>query len=820
MSSKGKTGNPLMKRIPRELKKDLGKYIALFLFMALMIGLVSGFIVADSSMIKAYNDSFDKFAVENGHFNCDLKLTDRAIRNIEDEDVTLHQIFYKDKTAEIGGEPKTIRVYRLEDRMDGDAVKINGADVMEGRLPRAEGEIVLDRLFAVNNGISVGDTVTIEEQKLEVTGLVALGDYSSMFKNNSDMMFNASAFSIALVTDGQFGAFGNGGLVYCYAWRYNDQSLTDDEQRTRADDLMETVYENSMLGADSSWSPMVWNMLLSADAFDDGGDLDVIETEAPLDEFVSRQDNQAIQFTGEDMGSDKIMFEWFLYIVTIVLAFAFAITTRSTIEQEAKTIGTLRASGYTREELLAHYILLPVIVTAAAALVGNVLGYTVLKYTMANMYYHSYSLPTYVTVWSGEAFLKTTLIPCALVILVELLVIGRALSLPPLAFLRRDLKRKKQSRAVRLPAFRFAIRFRLRVMLQNRSTYLLLFAGIFLASVIFLFGSLFLPLLHQFKDTIQESEFCKYQYILKEPVDTEVAGAEKYAVTTLENERGEKLTVYGIDPESGYLDTGAGKENAGDQTGGPKTDEAAVPGIADLSGNQVLLSDSYFDKYGIEPGSELVLSEEFTSDKYSVVAAGAYDYPAALAVFMNIDQFRQMFDLKDNYYSGYFCNEELSDIPSSKVAAVVTEEDLLTTSNQLEDSMGGAFRLFLGFSIILFILMVYLLAKLVTERNAYSISMLKILGYTNREAGRLYNRATGIVVLISLILSGVLGLRLIRVIYYTMMQSFSGWLTFYAAPWGVPVLVATGIACYGLVNLILMRRIRRIPMTDALKDAE
>ena len=88
---RGKARNPLMKRIPRELRKDLGRYIALFLFMALMIGLVSGFIVADSSMIKAYNDSFDKFAIENGHFNCDLKLTDRAIRNIEDEDVTLHQ---------------------------------------------------------------------------------------------------------------------------------------------------------------------------------------------------------------------------------------------------------------------------------------------------------------------------------------------------------------------------------------------------------------------------------------------------------------------------------------------------------------------------------------------------------------------------------------------------------------------------------------------------------------------------------------------------------------------------------------------------------
>ena len=813
-----------MKRIPRELRKDLGKYIALFLFMSMMIGLVSGFIVADSSMIKAYDKSFEKFAVENGHFNCDLKLTKRAVRNIEDEGVTLYELFYKDKQTDWDGEQKTIRVFKLEDRMDPDAagstgkadakaedaagstedaaapgVLINGADVMEGRLPQKAGEIVIDRLFAENNGVSVGDRLTIEGQDLTVTGFVSLGDYSSMFKNNSDMMFNASAFSISLVTEDQFKSFDNGGLVYCYAWRNNDQTLSEDEQRQRAEDLMETVYENSMLGADTAWSPMVWNMLLSADAFDDGSDPDPIETDVPLDEYVSRQDNQAITFTGEDMGSDKIMFEWFLYIVTVVLAFAFAITTRSTIEQEAKTIGTLRASGFTREELLAHYILLPAIVTFAAAIVGNILGYTVLKYTMADMYYHSYSLPTYVTVWSGEAFIKTTLIPSALVILVEILVIGRALSLPPLKFLRRDLKRRKQSRAVRLPGLRFTTRFRLRVILQNKSTYLLLFAGIFLSSVIFLFGSLFLPLLHQFKDTIQESEFCSYQYMLKEPAKTEVEGAEQYAVTTLENERGEKLTVYGIQPDSKYLDTSE---------------------ISGLKGSSVLLSNSYFDKYGLEPGTDIVLTEEFTSDKYAFTAQGMYDYPASLAVFMNIDQFREIFDLRSNYYSGYFSNEELTDIPESRIAAVITEEDLLTTSNQLEDSMGGAFRLFLIFSIVLFVLMVYLLAKLVTERNAYSISMLKILGYTNREAGRFYNSATGIIVIISLVLSGFLGLRLIRVIYYTMMQSFTGWLTFYAAPWGVPVLIATGIVCYFLVSFILMRRIRRIPMTNALKGAE
>ena len=97
--SKGiKKKNPLMKRIPRELRKDLGKYIVLFLFLALMIGFVSGHMVADGSMFKAYNDSFTKYNIENGHFITSLKLTDRAIEKIEDEDVQLCELFYKDKT--------------------------------------------------------------------------------------------------------------------------------------------------------------------------------------------------------------------------------------------------------------------------------------------------------------------------------------------------------------------------------------------------------------------------------------------------------------------------------------------------------------------------------------------------------------------------------------------------------------------------------------------------------------------------------------------------------------------------------------------------
>ena len=60
--------NPLHKRYKRELRQDLGKYIAIFLFMVLSIGFISGFLVAGTSMKTAYNQSFKKYNIEDGHF--------------------------------------------------------------------------------------------------------------------------------------------------------------------------------------------------------------------------------------------------------------------------------------------------------------------------------------------------------------------------------------------------------------------------------------------------------------------------------------------------------------------------------------------------------------------------------------------------------------------------------------------------------------------------------------------------------------------------------------------------------------------------------
>ena len=66
--------NPLNKRFKRDLKSDFGKYVAIFLFLVFFIGAVSGFFVADNSVIAMSDESFEKYNIEDGKFETEEKI--------------------------------------------------------------------------------------------------------------------------------------------------------------------------------------------------------------------------------------------------------------------------------------------------------------------------------------------------------------------------------------------------------------------------------------------------------------------------------------------------------------------------------------------------------------------------------------------------------------------------------------------------------------------------------------------------------------------------------------------------------------------------
>lgn len=752
--------NPLNKRLPREFIGEFTKYLVIFLFMTATIGFVSGFLVAGNSMIQAYDESFEKYNIEDGHFVLEEEAKKKTIDTLEEEDVTIYPDFYIEKDTDYnldGNSDSTLRIFK-------ERTKINQICLMEGKLPKEEDEIAIDRMYADNNDIQADNAIKVGGKKLTVTGLVALSDYSALFSDNNDLMFDAVKFGVAVMTPEGFESFGNGGIHYSYAWKYEKEPADEIEEKEMADDFMKALGQKAV-----------------------------------IEKYVPRYANQAIQFTGDDMGGDKTMMLVLLYILIVILAFVFSVTINHTIAKEASVIGTLRASGYTKSEMVRHYLATPMLVTLLAAIVGNILGYTVFKNMVASMYYGSYSLPAYETVWNGEAFVLTTIFPMIIMMITNLFVLVRRLAISPLRFIRRDLGGKKRKKAIRLPHFKFFQRFRLRIVIQNRFSYLTLFIGIVFANILFLFGMMMSPLLSHYQDEVLEHMLAEYQYVLKVPVEVEEDFAEKYCMTALKtvdgDGEGEEISVYGVKKDSEYVKWG-------------------------FPSDGVCISDGYAEKYQLKKGDTIVLREVYGKKLYGFQIEKIVEYPATLAVFLPEEDFWDTFELEEGYFSGYFSNEELTELGEENIRSCITQDDLTKVSRQLDVSMGTMFYMINVFAVALSALLIYLLTKLILEKNTNSISMVKILGYENGEIARLYLLATAWVVILSLIAGMWISTIVIDGIYRAMMSDYSGWLTLYIDPKIYGEMFAMSMVAYLAVALLQFRRIQKIPMDEALKNVE
>lgn len=770
--------NPLRKRLLRELRQEAGKYLAIFLLLVATIGFVSGFLVADGSIIAAYNESFEKYNIEDGNFRTAKQINKAQKKAIEALDVTLYENFYAEE--QLTNDSK-LRIFQ-------NRTQVNRVCLMEGDMPQRTGEIAIDRMYADNNGVSIGDTLESTSRSWIVTGLVALSDYSCLFENNSDSMFDAKKFGVAVVTAEAFADFDKDELKYNYSWKYNDPPADETAENSAAEDFMKAL-----------------------------------SSEVTLEDFIPQYQNQAIKFSGNDMGSDRGMMIMLLYIIIAIMAFVFSITTSNTIAKEANVIGTLRASGYTRQELVRHYMAMPMLVTAISAVIGNVIGYTVMKDYCAAMYYGSYSLTTYVTLWNGEAFVMTTVVPVIMMVVINVFILQYKLQLSPLKFLRRDLSRRKQKRALYLPTgIPFFHRFRLRVIFQNMGNYIVLFVGILFANLLLIFGLALPDVLDIYQDNLENNMLSEYQYLLQMPYDAMNDEHKLESMISMllfqnevqtDNEDAEKFSAYSLKT----VDTGYDSEDI--MIYGVKEDSRYIQ--LEHADTGVSISSTYADKYDIRAGDTITLKEPYADTRYTLKVSGIYDYQGALAVFMDQTEMNRMLDYDDDYFSGYFSDTEITDIDDAYIGSVVDLDALTKISRQLDISMGSMMLLVDGFAVGIFMVLIYLLSKIIIEKNAQSISMTKILGYSNREISSLYIISTTVVVVLCILVSFPVEAKLVDWLFRMILkQEMTGWIPLTIRSVIYVKMFVIGVVTYAVVALLEYRRIRRVPMDAALKNVE
>ena len=288
-------------------------------------------------------------------------------------------------------------------------------------------------------------------------------------------------------------------------------------------------------------------------------------------------------------------------------------------------------------------------------------------------------------------------------------------------------------------------------------------------------------------------------YFLSE-VQTDNPDAEKFSAYSLStlgegNYLQEEISFYGVIEDSEYVDL-------------------------DLDEDDVVISSAYADKYQLEVGDEITLKEEYETTEYTFTITGIYDYSASLCVFMDIDALNERFGLGDGTFTGYFSNSEITDIDESYIGTVIDIDAMTKVTHQLQHSFGAMMYLLDIFSVLMYMVLIYLLSKVIIEKNAQSISMAKILGYKNGEISGLYIVPTSILVVLFVVLSLPLMELLLGALAQIMFSRMSGWFEFFMDTAVKLKTVGLGIGSYAVVALFEYRKVKNVPMEEALKNME
>lgn len=832
----------LRKRIWRDFKSNLPRYLALSLLIILAMYLVVSLVGAAETIIRGSENADSRQCVEDGDFSLFVPMKDEEMEDLEADGVTIEPQFYMDYEID---EDHTIRIFANRD-------EVNRIDLVKGTLAEKGNELVVERQFAEKNDISAGDVITFGGREFTVTGIGTTPDYDNVLKSLGDTGCDCLHFGTGFVAADVYDTLraeekSIKSEEYYYAYRLNG-AMTDDELKDRLENLEFTSgdvkdpffqeYWDRTMGKKDDLTDGIQELLDGAKelkelkAFDDGiieytdgtkeaedGSDELLdgiqelkdETDDMIDDifsedaqnlmtFVKAGDNARIQAASGDQELYRSVGTIAGAILLILISYVLSVFVVHSIDQESAVIGALYALGVKRKNLMAHYVTLPTVITFVSGLIGTLLGYSSLGVPIQMQdCYNYYSLPDLDVIYMPYLFIYGIVVPPVISIIVNSLVIRKRLSKPVLTMIRNEQK-VGNGKDIKLGNMSFMNLFKIRQMLRESRTGFTVVFGMFVSLLLAMMSlEIYTYCANVNRDYVNDTKY-EYMYTYKYPTEeVPEGGYEAYAKTLKKKIYGYNfdITVMGLTENNPFFDV-----NLSD------------------SSSKVAISSSIAYKYGLDVGDTLTLKDDEADKIYAFEIASVAQYAPSFMVFMPYDKALELFDEPEDYFNVVFSDHAL-DVETGRLYATTTKTDVKKAAGIFSDIMQGMILTIGGVSVLIFIVVMYLMMKVMIDRSSFNIALIKIFGYRNKKVKKMYLDGNFYIITIGALISIPLTKWIMDVAYEPAFvpniacgidKSFPFWM-YLAIFAGILIL-------YFIINHLLIRRIRKMVPAEVLKNRE
>lgn len=515
--------------------------------------------------------------------------------------------------------------------------------------------------------------------------------------------------------------------------------------------------------------------------------------------FIKAEDNPRIKASAEDQRINKIGGLIAGIIVIILFTYVLSVFVVHSIEKESGIIGTLYALGAKKNDILIHYLTLPLLITFVSGVIGTILGFS--KYGTAVQLadcYDYFSIPRLQTVYPVYLIIYGAVMPPVVSAIVNCLVINKRLSRPVLKLIKNEQGKNKINN-INLGDMRFVKRFQIRQMLREARTGLTVIFGMFIAMVIMMLGlNCYAMCVNISTESRNDTKF-EYMYMYKYPTDEVIDGAEACYIETLTKEiygNDLEITVVGIDKENPYFDVNAAEGK-----------------------NRIVVSSALSQKYNLFKGDKLIASTDDKDIDYAFTIEGVTQYSAGLYAFMDIDSMRELFGKSDSYYNTVLSDKQLA-IEPERLYSVVTRSDIIKASDVFINQMSSFIMVLISISALIFCVVMYLMMKVMIDRSAFGISLVKIFGYRTKEIRRLYLNGNFYIVAAGAAICIPLSKWVMDLCYPVMVSNISSGMNLSFPRQLYAIIYLSVIILYFIINQLLIGKLKKIPLTEVLKARE
>ena len=803
----------LRKRVLRDLKNNLFRYIALAFLIIMGMYVIVSLIGAGYTIIDNGETHDEANKIEDGQFSVFVPLSDDEISWLEDAGAEVEGMFYEDYEVMDG---KTLRVFANRENIDL-------VECDEGNLAEADDEIVVEKRFSQVNDISVGDIIQIAGNEFKVTGIGTSPDYNALFKEMSDTVVDSKVFGTVFVTEGAYDKLHATGEsvkteTYLYAFRLESKTTCDDVKDALEDIKVDTdsiddeyfqEYWDRTGGAINDFKDGIKDLKSGANELADGVAELKKETDsflkdydtdlANITSFVTSDDNPRTGGAADDQQINVQAGYFFGVLLMFLFTYVISVFVVHGIEKESSVIGALYALGVKRRDLMMHYLTLPVIVTTVAGIIGFLIGISNvgIPVQMADAYAY-YSIPAMDVKIPLILIVYGIVMPPLVAIVVNYFVIRKKLSQTALSLIKNEVKQPKGSN-VNLGDMGFVGRFRVRQMLREMRTGLTVVIGMFIALICLMLSLNTATFCSKVKKQNVEDTHYEYMYTYKYPTENPPEGGEAAYAKTLKKEvygYNWDVTVLGLSKNTKYFDV--------DLKDGK---------------NRVTISSSFAEKYGDGVGDEIVLHDEENDIDYGFTVDSVTQYTPAFYVFMTIDDARELFGAGSDEYNVVFSDKDL-EVDPARLYATTTKADIESAAGIFADQMRSMVIMIVIISTLIFVVVMYLMMKVMIDRSAFSISLIKVFGFRTKEIRKLYLDGNFFIIAIGAAICLPLAKLIMSAVYPSLVSNVNCGVKLTFAPWLWAVLYGGILVLYFIINRVLVGRLNKIVPAEVLKNRE